>query len=422
MNVRDHSGEARDDLVVARLNELAPHLDGEPDPAFRAATRARLVAMAAVRTSGPEPVTGLRRLLAGRAPDSAPARWRSRLTAGVAGAAMAVTALATLVAVSTDARPGDVLYGLKRSTEQTQLALAGDARGQTLLDFAATRLDELEGLVDEGPSAMSATSAGPVAGTVLAADADPAIVLDTLRTMDDQTAEGAAWLTERSVTTEDAAPLEDLAGWAADQSDGLTALTPRLPDEAAEAAQASLGLLSDISTRVTGLQSAIGCAGGPAVNGGDALGPVPGLCVPERAAVAPGGGGTNASTAPVPGAPAPTLPPATTSDDVPPGGQSAGTGGPSAGSGSGSGSGGGAGGGAGGVEVPTPELPVPDLPTPELPVPDLPVSDLPLPDVPLPLPGQGEEGGADSSSPPVVGVPSAPVTLCLPPLATIGDC
>ena len=67
MSVRDRSGQARDDLVVARLHELAPHLDGEPQPAFRAATRARLVAMAAVRTTGPEQATGRERLLAVRA-------------------------------------------------------------------------------------------------------------------------------------------------------------------------------------------------------------------------------------------------------------------------------------------------------------------------------------------------------------------
>ena len=50
MNVRDRSGSARDEAVVAALRDLAPHLDGEPDPAFRATTRARLVAMAAVRS------------------------------------------------------------------------------------------------------------------------------------------------------------------------------------------------------------------------------------------------------------------------------------------------------------------------------------------------------------------------------------
>src|SRR4029453_17152493 len=70
VSVRD-----REDAVVARLQALATDLDGEPDPAFRAATRARLVAMAAVRTPAPEPLPGVKRLLALRAPDRPPARW-----------------------------------------------------------------------------------------------------------------------------------------------------------------------------------------------------------------------------------------------------------------------------------------------------------------------------------------------------------
>ena len=69
MSVRD-----REEAVVARLHELAPHLDGEPDPAFRAATRARLVAMAAVRSPAPAPVTGFKRLLAARASDAPASR------------------------------------------------------------------------------------------------------------------------------------------------------------------------------------------------------------------------------------------------------------------------------------------------------------------------------------------------------------
>src|SRR5688500_10784779 len=89
MSVRD-----REDAVIARLSTLAPHLDGAPDPDFRAATRARLVAMAAVRTPAPPPVSPLRRFLTDGVPASA--RWRRRLTAGLAGAALTVTALATV--------------------------------------------------------------------------------------------------------------------------------------------------------------------------------------------------------------------------------------------------------------------------------------------------------------------------------------
>src|SRR4051812_49590322 len=81
-------------MVVARLHALAPHLDGEPDPDFRAATRARLVAMAAVRTPDPAPVSRVRRLLSPRVVDAAPSRWPTRLTAGLTGAALGVTAVA----------------------------------------------------------------------------------------------------------------------------------------------------------------------------------------------------------------------------------------------------------------------------------------------------------------------------------------
>lgn len=399
MSVRD-----REEAVVARLHELAPHLDGEPDPAFRAATRARLVAMAAVRTPAPEPVTGFKRLLAARAADAPPARWRARLTAGLAGAAMAVTAMATLVAVSTDAQPGDVLYGLKRGTEQTQLALAGDARGQTLLDFAGTRLVELEELVDDGPTALPLAPAGPAEGTVVAAGADPGLVLDTLRTMDDQTTQGAAWLTERAVTTGNAGPLEDLATWSAGQSTRLTALAPRLPAEAADEAASSLALLSGISTRVTGLRPALRCAGGPAVNGTDALGPIPSLCVPAQGVTPPSAGGTGTTPAPVPGAPTTTLPPGT----VPLPGGVPGPGG-TTGGGGGSESSGGSGGGA---EVPTGSLPVP--------VPSLPAPTLPAPS--LPLPGTGGGQGSSSAGSPSSGLPLPSVNLCLPPLPAIGNC
>ncbi|TFV65404.1 UNVERIFIED_ORG: hypothetical protein E4P37_09845, partial [Bacillus sp. AZ43] len=260
MSVRD-----REDALVARLQELGPALDGEPDPAFRAATRARLVAMAAVRTPEPEPATGLRRLLAVRAPDGPPPRWRGRLTAALAGGAMAITALAGLVAVADGARPGDPLYDLKRGTEQTQLALAGDARGRTLLDFATTRFHEVEQLVRDG-------------------EADPTLVVETLRTMDAQTREGAAWLADRAVDTGDGGPLDVLSGWAAGQSGGLSGLQAVVPGDAADAVGRSLTLLADIGARTDDLRTALTCAGGPAVDGADALGPVPAAC----AAPAPG--------------------------------------------------------------------------------------------------------------------------------------
>jgi hypothetical protein len=380
MSVQD-----REDVLVTRLHALAPHLDGEPDPAFRAATRARLVAMAAVRSPTPEPPSRLKRLFAARAPDAPSARWQTRLTAGLAGAALTVTAAAALVAVAAGAQPGDALYGVKRGTEQTQLALAGDARGQTLLEFAGTRLDELEALVGEGPTALPAAGAPAAQGgtTLLAAGADPELVLATLATMDDQTTEGAAWMAERAVTVRGPQPLEDLSAWAAGQSEGLAALQPLVPDEAGAAVGESLVLLADIGRRSDALRDGVACPTGPAVDGADALGPVPGVCAPEEPTPpAAGGGGTGTSTGTNSQAGTPATP------SVPPAG--------------GTGSGGtGPGGGPGGATPTVPSLPAPG-------------TGLPTPPVPLPtLPGTG----TGSSTPP----PAIDLDVCLGPI-TIGDC
>ncbi|MCW2578872.1 MAG: hypothetical protein JWR82_473 [Blastococcus sp.] len=385
----------REDVVIDRLHHLAESLGGEPDPAFRQATRARLVAMAAVRSPAPEPVSGFRRLLAARVSGASPTRLRTRLTAGLAGAALTVTALATLVAVADDAGPGDVLYGLKRGTEQTQLALAGDSRGQTLLDFAGTRLDELQVLVDEEPTALpAAVPAGPGTQTVLAAGADPALVLETLRDMDDQTRDGAVWLTDRAVETQDGEPLEQLSEWAAEQYTGLAAVAPLVPDAAAEAAGQSLALLTDITTRAEGLRSAVGCPAGPAVTGNDELGPVPGLCVPPPpAATAPDPGAPTGSTpgpvpsaGPDPQAPAPTDPPAAGTTPGEPG--------------------------SGGL----PTTVIPPLPPVPSPGGGLVPSISPLP-LPLPLPLPTTEGGVLLDRP-----VDLPLPVCLPPVATLGNC
>ncbi|MCW2700040.1 MAG: hypothetical protein JWQ45_1575 [Blastococcus sp.] len=409
VNDRSTAGQ-RDALVRAQLHSLAPQLDGEPDPAFRAATRARLVAMAAVRSPHPEPVSPLRRLLAARSTDAVPAPWRTRLTAGLAGAALTVTALSTLVALSTDARPGDVLYGLKRGTEQTQLALAGDSRrGETLLGLASTRLGELDYLVSEGPSALPAAGAAPAGGepVVLAADSEAELVLQTLDTMDAQTTDGASWLTERSVDGRETAPLEELAGWAAGQSAGLAALQPEVPEVARPAFDDSLELLAQIDARTAALRTAMDCPAGPATDGADALGPVPGTCpadaAGDRGTVTVRGGTTGAT------------PPAEVATGVP--GGTSGDAGSSGSGGTGPADGVPGGGGAGGVPAPAVPggggLPTPSLPTPSLPLPSIGVQVPTTPAVPsLPLPGIGS-----------LPTPSAElhVDVCLGPI-TIGSC
>ncbi|SEO65731.1 DUF5667 domain-containing protein [Trujillonella endophytica] len=362
----------RDEVVVGRLGHLAAALDDEPSPGFRTATRARLVAMAAVRSPEPERPGVDRRLLRGRAADGPPPRWRTRVTAGLAGAALAVSALGTLVALAADAEPGDLLYDLKRGTEQTQLALAGDDRALTLLQFAGTRLEELAAARD---------------------DAD--LVRETLATMDAQTAEGAALLVGSAVDSGSSEPLDRLAGWSDGQAAGLAALRPELPASTADAAQSSLELLDAVQARVAAVEAALGCPGSPAPVGSDDLGPIPGICRAETPSAPPsaGGGPTPAaptatpSTAPAP--PAAPLPSA-----VPqPGGGTTGPDGSDPGSdpGSGSASGSGSGSGSDGPGALLPSLPAlpsrPAAATPPVPspTPAAPRTPPPLIDLPLPI-------------------------------------
>jgi hypothetical protein len=194
------------------------------------------------------------------------------------------------------------------------------------------------------------------------------------------------------------APLDDLARWVTEQSDGLAALQPQFPDPTGEAVSRSLVLLSDVAARTEGLRTALDCSSGPAVDGADALGPVPAACVPAGPAPQVPGGSAMTTAVPDTG-----TDPQTTAPVVPTVSPAGGTGSGSTGSGSGSGS------GSGGV----PSVPggptVPDVPS-------LPTPSLPLPSLSLPLPGAS--AGAPSS-----GASAAPpVTVCLPPLVTVGDC
>ena len=366
-SVRDREG-----ALATRLRALAADLATEPAPAFRAATRARLVAMAAVRPPGPVPRRGPRALLGLHR-----AAWRSRLTAAVAGAALAVTAMGALVALSADARPGDALYGLKRGTEQTQLALAGDERGLTLLGLASTRLEELDGLVD---------GAAPAS-----------LVRDTLATMDAQTTEGAALVFTDAFDARDVAPLSVLSGWARQQGSGLADLRPALPGDAGGAATDSIDLVGRVGARAEQLRTALACATGPATDGHDELGPRPVPCAapeapgptpPGEPSAVPADPGTPTGDSPAgeapPAAPTPTPAPAA----------------PSGGSSSGS---------TGSAPAPGGPAPTGSAPAPTTTAPD----SGPVPSLPVPGGGGTSPSSSPSSTPPPV--LDTPLTTCLLP-------
>ncbi|MFF7357859.1 MULTISPECIES: DUF5667 domain-containing protein [Streptomyces] len=134
------------------------------DPEVKVVQRAQLVAaMEAMLREGTgaadTPVPGQRGHGRGahRARPLGKLRPRSRLTKGLAAGGLSVGvaagAFGGVAAASSEALPGDSLYGLKRGIEDFKLNYltdGDDQRGQTYLDQASTRLNEARRLMDRG--------------------------------------------------------------------------------------------------------------------------------------------------------------------------------------------------------------------------------------------------------------------------------
>ncbi|MFH8659411.1 DUF5667 domain-containing protein [Streptomyces afghaniensis] len=157
----------------ARLLALASGLDALPkpelDPEVKVVQRAQLVAafeaMLQEGSAGGGATDGAvpeqrspRAHGAHRASPLKKFRPRSRLakglTAGGLSVGVAASALGGVAAASSDALPGDSLYGLKRGIEDVKLGLADgvDERGRVYLDHASTRLSEARRLMERGRS------------------------------------------------------------------------------------------------------------------------------------------------------------------------------------------------------------------------------------------------------------------------------
>ena len=150
---RRHHVRSRADDQLAPLVAVGQRLHRDPpavevNPEFRTGLRAMLLATAEreglghrAGASEPSRAPTPTRPAALPAVTARRARARGAILIGVAAGAIAVSGIS---AASENAVPGDALYGMKRSTERAQLALASSdiSRGQLFLDFARTRLGE----------------------------------------------------------------------------------------------------------------------------------------------------------------------------------------------------------------------------------------------------------------------------------------
>ncbi|MGP3970451.1 DUF5667 domain-containing protein [Streptomyces sp. 6N223] len=166
-------------------------------------------------------------------------RPRTRLSKGLAASGLtmgvAAGALGGVAAASTDALPGDTLYGLKRGMEDLRLDFAGNDvdRGGVYLDRAATRLNEARRLMERAR-----------AGGLDADDIDE--VHRALSSMRDDAAEGHRLLSGAYESDGSLAALRALSAFTENHADTWGQLRPQLPAE-----------LHEISAEISGIFDAI---------------------------------------------------------------------------------------------------------------------------------------------------------------------
>jgi uncharacterized protein DUF5667 len=257
---RDPLDDELAELVALRHRLVSPTWQPELDPEFRTGLRAMLMATAEREgigaTAQPEPASQQ-----GMAAGSSRRRstWQLRAprarTAVVAGVAVGAVAFTGMSAASENAMPGDALYGVKRSTERAQLALASSdvGRGALYLGFAQTRLAEARLLGD---------------------DLDQ--VLDD---MDKDASEGVRLLTTAATSQQDPVPLDTIDEFATEQRAALEALAGQVDGTDATRVATSLQLLDRIVARTDALRDDLDQCGGSPASSLDALGPLPRDCV-----------------------------------------------------------------------------------------------------------------------------------------------
>jgi hypothetical protein len=245
-----HSRDPRVRALVAALATLpAP----EPRPEFRAELRAQLVAIApriitesagdttpmveivpAKTMTKTETETHSQPAVAARPrhADSVFARFRGlSLGRPLAIVASVVTVFALLLGgavwISKNSLPGDTLYGLKRASENAQLALDGNAtsKARDYLHFAKTRVDEARGLLSRASG--SAAGAGPQASGFDAHTVD--LINTTLASADSDVRSASTLLGSTAVKNASANPLLVMTAWAPDQLARLRTLAAAMP-------------------------------------------------------------------------------------------------------------------------------------------------------------------------------------------------
>ncbi|MGQ4366015.1 DUF5667 domain-containing protein [Streptomyces sp. SAS_272] len=177
-------------------------------------------------------------------------RPRSRLarglTAGGLSVGVAAGAFGGVAAASSDALPGDGLYGLKRGIEDFKLnylADGDDERGRTYLDQASTRLGEARRLMERGRSGdLDHESLGEIRRA--------------LNGMQHDASEGHRLLHEAYAHNPDSlGPIQALEAFSRSHREAWGALRERLPVQLGDVSQQVSSVFEAIDDEVAPLQS-----------------------------------------------------------------------------------------------------------------------------------------------------------------------
>jgi hypothetical protein len=162
-------------------------------------------------------------------------RWSKGLAAGGLTIGVAAGTLSGVAAASSDALPGDSLYGLKRGMEDVKLGMADSDsdRGEIYLDQASTRLNEARRL-------MERLRSGPLD------DESVTEVRRALSGMGHDASEGRRLLVEAYQRGGSLAPIQSLSSFSQSHRDSWTTLREQLPHQ-----------LRDVRDQVTSVLDAI---------------------------------------------------------------------------------------------------------------------------------------------------------------------
>ncbi|WP_328318947.1 DUF5667 domain-containing protein [Streptomyces sp. NBC_00388] len=237
--------------LVTGLEELPkPQLD----PEVKVVQRAQLVAAMETMLAGggvsegpqvPEQRTGRGAHRASPLRKLRPrSRWSKGLAAGGLTVGVAAGAFSGVAAASSDALPGDSLYGLKRGMEDLKLGMANDdaARGEIFLDQASTRLQEARRL-------MERDRAGRLDHEQLGE------VRRALNGMNHDAGEGHRLLHEAYARNGSLGPIQTLSSFSRSHREAWSKLRGRLPVQLSDVGNQVNSVFDAIDQEVSPLQS-----------------------------------------------------------------------------------------------------------------------------------------------------------------------